>query len=124
MLGSRPFLEDGVYGHKRQWGATVSHYDALKTWVYFFILDRGDKTARLFEKNPMIIHTEKGLMGLLGMVDAADLSPEKRKELIKKHYAPGLKGLMLMSPGSSAPTELSFHETQANDITTAGTRIG
>ncbi len=110
MLGSRPFLEDGVYGHKRQWGATVSHYDALKTWVFFFILDRGDKTACLFEKNPMIIETQKGLMGLLGKVDAAELSPEKKQELIKKYYAPGLKGLMLMSPGSSTPAELSFHE--------------
>src|SRR5512143_2013449 len=115
MLGSRPFLEDGVYGHKRQWGATVSHYDELKTWVYFFILDHGDKTARLFEMNPLIIHTKKGLMGLLGMVDAAELSPEIRKELIRKHYAPGLKGLMLMTPGSSAFMELSFDEQQVND---------
>ncbi len=111
MLGSRPFLEDGVYGHKRQWGATVSHYDELKTWVFFFILDRGDKTARLFEMNPLIIDTENGLMCLLGMADAAELSPEKKKELIKKYYAPGLKGLIFMSPGSSAPMELSFHET-------------
>ncbi len=120
MLGSRPFLEDGVYRHKREWGSMVSHYDSLKTWVYFFILDRGDKTAHLFEKNPLIIHTKKGLMGLLGMVDAAELSVEKKKELIKKHYAPGLRGLVLMSPGSSAPTELSFDEIQANDITTSG----
>jgi hypothetical protein len=120
MLGSRPFLEDGVYRHKREWGSMVSHYDSLKTWVYFFILDRGDKTARLFEKNPLIIETKKGLMGLLGMVDAAELSPEKRRELIKKYYAPGLRGLMLMSPGSSALTELSFDEIQANDTTTAG----
>jgi hypothetical protein len=115
MLGSRPFLEDGVYRHKREWGATVSQYDASKAWVYFFILDRGDKTARLFEMNPLIIHTEKGLMGLLGLVDAAELSPEKRKELIRKHYAPGLKGFMLMSPGSSATTEFSFDEIQVND---------
>ncbi len=120
MLGSRPFLEDGVYGHKRQWGATVSRYDELDTWGFFFILDRGDKTALLFEMNPLIIDTEKGLMGLLGMVDTAELSPEKRKELIKKYYAPGLRGLMLMSPGLSAPTELSFDERQANDITTTG----
>jgi hypothetical protein len=74
----------------------------------------------LFEKNPTIIHTENGLMGLLGMVDAAELSPEKRKELIKKYYDPGLRGLMFMSPGSSALTELSFDEIQANDTTTAG----
>jgi hypothetical protein len=118
MLGSRPFLEDGVYRHKREWGATVSHYDALKTWVFFFILDRGDKTARLFEMNPLIIHTKKGLMGLLGMVDAAELSPEQKKELVKKHYAPGLRGLMLMSPGSSALMELSSDEMQENDTTT------
>ncbi len=119
MLGSRPFLEDGVYRHKREWGATVSHYDELKTWVFFFILDRGDKTARLFEMHPLVIDTKNGLMGLLGMVDAAELSPEKKNELIKKHYAPGLRGLMLMSPGSSPPTELGFHEIQVNDITTA-----
>ncbi len=110
IMYSRPFLEDGVYRHKREWGATVSHYDESRTWVFFFILDSGDKTALLFEKNPMIIHTKKGLMGLLGIADAAGPSPEKREELIKKHYAPGLKGLMLMRPGSSALTELSFHE--------------
>jgi hypothetical protein len=122
MLGSRPFLEDGVYGHKRQWGAKVSHYDELKTWVFFFILDHGDKTARLFEKNPLIIETKKGLMGLLGVVDAAALSPEKREELIKKYYAPGLRGLVLISPGPSAPIELSFDERQEKDkdITIAG----
>ncbi len=118
MLGSRPFLEDGVYRHKREWGATVSRYES-KTCVFFFILDRGDKTARLFEKNPMIIETQKGLMGLLGKVDAAELSPEKKQELIKKYYALGLRGLMLISPGSSTPTELSFHERQEGDITTA-----
>ena len=119
MLGSRPFLEDGVYRHKREWGAEVSHYGALKTWVFFFILDHGDKTSRLFEMNPLIIETKQGLMGLLGMIDKAVLSPEKKKELIKKYYAPGLKGLMLMSPGSQAQTELSFHEKQLHDTTTA-----
>ena len=46
MLCIRPFLEDGVYRNKREWGAMVSNYDALRTWVHFFILDRGDKTAR------------------------------------------------------------------------------
>ncbi len=124
MLGSRPFLEDGVYGYKRQWGARVSHYDELKTWVFFFILDRGAKTARLFEKNPMIIHTEKGLMGLLGIVDAAELSPEKRKELIRKYYAPGLKGLVFMDPRALDPAESGFHERWGNNITTAGPGAG
>ncbi len=118
MLGSRPFLEDGVYRHKREWGAMVSHYDALKTWAFFFILDHGDKTAHFFEMNPLIIETQKGLMGLLGVADAEGLTPEKREELIKKYYAPGLKGLVLMSPGSSAPTELSFHERDVCDATT------
>src|SRR5512143_1533537 len=121
---SRPVLEYGVYRHKRGGGATVSHYDELKTWVYFFILDHGDKTARLFEMNPLIIHTKKGLMGLLGMVDAAELSSEIRKELIRKHYAPGLKGLMLMTPGSSAFMELSFDERQANDAIATGPLAG
>jgi len=53
------------------------------------------------------------------MVDAADLSTEKKEELIKKHYAPGLRGLVLITPGPSAPIELSFDEIQVNDITTA-----
>ncbi len=122
MLGSRPFLEDGVYGYKQQWGAVVSHYDALKTWVFFFILDHGDKTARLFEKNPLIIETEKGLMGLLGVVDTAGLLPKKKKKLNKKYYSPGLRGLVLMGPSSSTLEELSFHERQVNDTITAGPR--
>jgi hypothetical protein len=112
LLYSRPFLEDGVYRHKREWGAAVSPYDESKTWAYFFILNRGDKTARFFEKNPLIIHTEEGLMGLLGIVDATELSPEKRQELIKKHYAPGLKGLVLINPGSSAPVKVNFQDLQ------------
>jgi hypothetical protein len=124
MLGSRPFLEDGVYRHKREWGAMASHYDTLKTWVFFFILDHGHKTARLFEMNPLIIETKKGLMGLLGVVDAADLSPEKREELIKKYYAPGLRGLVLISPGPSAPIELSFDVRQVKDATAAGLLAG
>jgi hypothetical protein len=70
--------------------------------------------------NPLIIETKKGLMGLLGVVDAADFSPEKREELIKKYYAPGLRGLVLISPGPSAPIELSFDERQEKDITIAG----
>jgi hypothetical protein len=109
MMLSRPFLEDGVYRHKREWGATVSHYDS-RTWAFFFILDRGHKTARLFEMNPLIIHTKKGLMGLLGAADAAGLSPERKKDLIRKYHAPGLRGLMLTSPDSLTTAELIFHE--------------
>jgi hypothetical protein len=111
VMTSRPFLSDGVYAHKRSWGATVYPFDESETWVYFLVPSKTEKTVRFFEKNPMIVHTGEGLAGLLGC-DAKELNVEQKKEMMRKYHSPGLKGLLLLNSSSACPVEMNFQELE------------
>ncbi len=107
-LKSRPFLNGGVYKTKREWGAEVCPDDESQSRVYFFIPRYTQAVVRFFQDNPVIIHTKGGLKGVVGVTDGAGLSEETGKALAKHFSAPGLKGLLLLSPSSTAPLEFSF----------------
>ena len=107
-MKSLPFLNDGVYKAKREWGAEVCPDDESQSWVYFFIPRYTQEVVRFFQDNPVIIHTEGGLKGVVGVTDGAGLSEETGKALAKHFSAPGLKGLLLLTPSSTAPLEFSF----------------
>ncbi len=109
-MKSRPFLDDGVYRTKREWGATVYPDDESESWVYFFNLGPPEKSARFFERNPVIVHTKAGLKGLVGLENGSELSPGLKSDLTHRFYAPGLEGLILLTPKSTVPIEVGFQK--------------
>jgi hypothetical protein len=114
VMTSRPFFSDGVYSHKRNWGATVYPFDESGNWVYLFCPKKSQKTFRFFEKNPMIVNTDDGLAGLIGC-DSKELTAEQKKEMMKKYYSPGLKRLMLLDPDSANLSIMHFRDLQVSD---------
>jgi hypothetical protein len=111
-MKSRSILDDGVYRTKREWGAAVLPDNESESWVYFFNLGPSEKVARFFQQNPVIIHTETGLKGVVGVENELDLSPEVESDLTYRFYAPGLEGLILLTPESTIPIEVSFRKKE------------
>lgn len=97
---TRCFLNDGVYRHKREWGAGVYPDDEAESWVYFFLRPRSAEVAEFFRQNPLVITTDQGLAGLLGRTGSGELSPEERRDIVKAYAAPGLSRMMLLTPES------------------------
>ncbi len=107
-LKSHALLNSSVYKTKRSWGAAVYPDDDVKSWIYFFLPRCTEGAVSFFESSPVIIYTDKGLKGVVGMSNDTGLSAETIKELHKQFYAPGLEGLLLLSPHAAVPVELSF----------------
>jgi hypothetical protein len=110
LLESRPFFKDGVYSHKRDWGASVYPNDKSRSWLYFFYPRCSEKTISFFRNNPLITHVKAGLMGLVGLDTRTEVSDKTGNDLVKRFYAPGLQGLTLLVPHLRNPVELSFGE--------------
>jgi hypothetical protein len=113
---SRPSL-DGVYWFKARWGAIVySCNDESKTWVYYFIPRHSEKIVSFFKNNPVIIQTEEGLSGLVGMTESRDLSDEAVKYLTRRFYSPGLKSLHLLTPDSQETIKYAFNRSDGSQL--------
>lgn len=106
-MNSRACLNDGIYRHKREWGAAVYPEDKDDAWVYFFVPARSEKAVRFFEQNPVIVHTGKGLMGLTGLCDA-EFSAKTKKYLYDQFYAPGLEGILVLTARSKGLLEMPW----------------
>ena len=100
LLRSRPFFNDGVYSTKRKWGAMVYPDRQSESWVFFFIPRYSEQTANFFAINPVIIHMDDKMYGLVGWNNKNPPSAKDKKELIEKYYSPGLAGLILIQPHS------------------------
>jgi glycosyltransferase involved in cell wall biosynthesis len=109
LMFSCSFLKDGVYLHKRRWGAAVFPDDEPKSQVYFFNLGSPQKVALFYEHNPIIARTKTGLSGVLGMKDNCELSPELAEKLRKEFFAPGLEGMFVLSPNRTVPLHIAFN---------------
>lgn len=96
MMMSAPFLNDGVYRNKREWGATVFPEDEGRR-VFFFTAGPPDKLARFFENNPAIVHTDDGLKGVVGLPDAADIPTEMIDAVTRKYQTRGLTGFLIQT---------------------------
>lgn len=115
LMKSKAFLNDGVYLHKRGWGATVLPDHESESWVYFFNLGPSEKIAKFYKNNPLIAHTKTGLKGVLGIESESIISPEMEKDLIHRFYAPGLEGLILLTSKSKVPIEVSFKNDKRSE---------
>ena len=107
-MKSRPFFTDGVYRTKREWGATVYPDDGSLNWVYYFNPRFSEKMVSCLENIPTIGWTKEGLKGIVGLNADVESMDAVNKDLMRKFYAPGLEGLLLLTPRSKKPIELPF----------------
>lgn len=94
---STPFLNDGVYKNKREWGATVLPDNESRTWVYFFHAAPSEKIAQFFEINPTIVHSDKGLKGVIGISGAMDTPTVSIDDITHRYEAKGLEGFTVVT---------------------------
>lgn len=94
---STPFLNDGVYKNKREWGATVLPDNESRTWVYFFHASPSEKIANFFEINPTIVHSDKGLKGVIGISGAMDIPTVSISDITHRYQARGLGGFTVVT---------------------------
>ncbi|MEA2746191.1 MAG: hypothetical protein QOI41_334 [Myxococcales bacterium] len=94
---SRAFFDDGVYRHKREWGASVTVDDDLKSWLYFFNPKSCRQGASMFRKNPLIVHTGDGLKGYCVVPEDAELSDAEKRDIAKRYDSPGIRGIVFKS---------------------------
>jgi hypothetical protein len=108
---SRAFFDDGVYRHKREWGASVSVDPDLESWMYVFDPGASKACAAFLRQNPLIVQTSEGLMGY-AVAEARIESPELDEvDLDRRFRAPGLGGMLVLYPGARAPMPYPFRST-------------
>ncbi len=103
---SRPFLNDGVYRTKREWGAAARPDDDNEPHVFLFAPRLSEALAHFFVENPTIVCSEQGLKAVVGFT--GEVNDEAKTRLTRQFGAPGLAGLCLVSAGSAAPLDLPF----------------
>lgn len=95
---SAPFLNDGVFRHKREWGAAVSPDDEADAWVYLFKASPSPELARLFQHNPTIVYTDAGLEGVVGTDDTALAPGPQADALVRPYRMAGLNRFVVITP--------------------------
>jgi hypothetical protein len=94
---SDPFLNDGVYRHKREWGAAVLPDVEAIRGVYFCKARPCDSVARFFESNPLVFYSNGGLSGLIGVPDATDVTAPAISDLTHRYRSRGLAGFTVVT---------------------------
>ncbi|MFZ2650030.1 MAG: hypothetical protein WA210_07975 [Burkholderiaceae bacterium] len=97
-MKSAPFLNDGVFRHKSEWGArTVPDYEAEKA-VYLFARGSAEKLAEFFNTNPIVIGAGAELSGVVGDPRANEGAPNSSDELLRRFHTIGLRELRVYTP--------------------------
>jgi hypothetical protein len=108
VMQSRPFFNDGVYRHKREWGSSVSVDTDVERWIYLFNFDGSGRLATFVRQNPIIVDTPEGLMGLIGIDGTTGFSDKEREDLAKRYHSPGLEGLILLDSAEGSQSRFIF----------------
>lgn len=109
LMKSRSCLFDGVYEHKRRWGATTRHDDESETWVHYVPMNGSERLARFFARCPVIVEQGEELLGALGWDKPEQPTEEERHELLERNKAPGLAGLLVYtSERGGSPLQLRW----------------
>ena len=65
-MNSFPFLDDGVFQHKADWGAVTLPDEQARRRVFLLTSESAEKNARFFEINPMVVEDGTGLCAMIG----------------------------------------------------------
>lgn len=105
FMNSRPFPGDGVYRHKRDWGASVYPDDQSERWVYHLHVGDRRKLVQFYADNPAIVRTDEGLDVVVGMPEGEDVDAV---ELRDRFYSPGLSGLLVLRDEPEEPVRIAL----------------
>jgi len=97
-MASLGFLNDGVYLHKRGWGAAVYPYGGSQNWVYLFNARPSTSMASFFGDNPLIVHKDQGLVGVIGISGVSEASDQRIMDHVRQYRAGGLRGFTVVTP--------------------------
>ena len=123
-MKSAPFLNDGVFRHKAEWGAmTLPDHEATRT-IYFFTRADAGTLAQLFAAHPLIVHKESGLMALLGDSVAPDLaSTQSGRVFAQQFHMPGLSKAVVHTRGGASEIALRNSADFATEIDSAASAV-
>jgi hypothetical protein len=108
LIDSRPFLNDGVYRHKRGWGASVAVDPEQDAWLYFFNLGSPGAALAALRDEPMVVDTPQGLMVYLVRHPGLDVGPQDAVELGKRYHSAGLQGVLFAEDPARPPLAVAF----------------
>lgn len=108
LMKSRACLYDGVYEHKRRWGATTKHDVESETWVHYVPLTGSARAAAFFARCPVIVEQDDHLLGVLGWERPEQPTAEEQHELLEHNKAPGMTGLLVYTSGGTSPLHLRW----------------
>ena len=98
---SLPFLKEGIFTYKKEWGMSVKELD--QTVLALKIASLTEGSLLLLQQNPFIISDRgaiKGVVLLEGNLNAVEL-----KDVFSKYYLPTLSSILVLSYSRSMPSK-------------------
>lgn len=95
---TKPFFNDGVFKHKRAWGADVSIHEWDTTSVHYLIPSDGRVFMEFLQHNPLIGYHDGRLAGYIADVPSAGSTPEGASalgQLMDEFNTDGLDGYVV-----------------------------
>ncbi len=96
---TRPFLDDGVYNQKRQWGCWLQHLPAFERYRIQFVSERGDDVLRAA---PFFHLTHAGVCGHMAYAPTGEDPVKELGTLLARAVFPGLQGITVRVSGAHA----------------------
>jgi hypothetical protein len=106
-MKSAPFLNDGVFRHKAEWGARTLRDDEAWERVYYFARGPKDRIARFFDVNPVVCEDGAQLYGVVGDAPAGQLAAAPPADLSKRFPTLGLRDLVVYAPDGARTVGLT-----------------
>ncbi len=110
-MKSAPFLNDGVFKNKGEWGARTLPDHKAENTVHYFARASSEKLAHFFALNPLVVGTGAELMGVVGDPQGHQMSP--RAELPRRYHTVGLRDLRVYAPDGVATLALEAQAVAA-----------
>ncbi|MEX8492485.1 GNAT family N-acetyltransferase [Sphaerotilus sp.] len=89
-MKSAPFLNDGVFCHKADWGARAMPDREARQSVLYFVPEPDARTVRFFEINPAVVCEGNGLAGIAGGLASPDGADMGSQAIAKRFQVSGL----------------------------------
>ena len=119
---TKPFFNDGVFKHKRAWGADVSIHEWDTTSLHYLIPSGGRMFVDFLQHNPLIGYHDGKLTGYIADVAATASTPEgdsALRQLMDEFDTDGLDGYVVCRLGADGSLQTSPTRASASVITPA-----
>jgi hypothetical protein len=105
-MKSAPFLNDGVFCHKADWGARALPDDEAQQSVLYFVPQPDARTVRFFEINPAVVCEGSGLAGVAGDPTQPTDTTQERPVLAKRFQVTGLDHFTSLTMGGNGQVDM------------------